>query len=55
MSVHYLEIVSNDAEGQVALYERVFGLSFGPPDPDLGEARVAPAGDGSLVRPPAAS
>ncbi len=25
------------------------GLSFGPPDPDLGEARVATLADGTLV------
>ena len=41
LAVHYLEIVSNDADALTGLYERMHGLSFGPPDPDLGQARVA--------------
>ena len=49
MAVHYLEIVSNDVDTLIGLYERIHGLSFGPPDPDLGQARVAPAADGTLV------
>lgn len=49
MAVHYLEIVSNDADGLTALYQRVHGLSFGAPDPDLGQARVATGADGTLV------
>ena len=49
MAVHYLEIVSNDVDTLTALYERMHGLSFGPPDPDLGQARVATRADGTLV------
>ena len=49
MAVHYLEIVSNDVEALTVLYERMHGLSFGPPDPDLGQARVATRADGTLV------
>jgi predicted enzyme related to lactoylglutathione lyase len=49
MAVHYLEIVSNDVDTLAGLYERVHGLSFGPPDPDLGQARVATRADGTLV------
>ncbi len=49
MGVHYLEIVSNDVDSLTRLYERVHGLSFGPPDADLGQARVATRPDGSLV------
>ena len=49
MTVHYLEIVSDDVELLVDLYQRVHGLSFGPPDPDLGEARTATDSDGVLV------
>ena len=49
MVVHYLEIVSNDADTLTALYQRMHGLSFGPPDPDLGQARVAAGADGTLV------
>ena len=33
MAVHYLEIVSSDAEALTELYQRMHGLSFGPPDP----------------------
>ena len=49
MTVHYLEIVSNDVDALIGLYERMHGLSFGPPDPDLGQARVATRADGTLV------
>ncbi|MBV9544646.1 MAG: hypothetical protein JOY61_09730 [Chloroflexi bacterium] len=49
MAVDYLEIVSNDVDTLTRLYERMHGLSFGPPDADLGQARVATRADGSLV------
>jgi predicted enzyme related to lactoylglutathione lyase len=49
MPVQYLEIVSNDVDTLTALYERMFDLSFGPPDSDLGEAHVAARSDGTLV------
>jgi predicted enzyme related to lactoylglutathione lyase len=49
MAVHYLEIVSNDVDALTVLYERMHGLSFGAPDPDLGQARVATRADGTLV------
>jgi predicted enzyme related to lactoylglutathione lyase len=49
MAGHYLEIVSNDLDTLTVLYERMHGLSFGPPDPDLGQARVAARPDGTLV------
>ncbi len=49
MTIRYLEIVSSDVEALTGLYERAHGLSFGPPDPDLGQARVAAQGDGALV------
>ena len=49
MTVHYLEIVSPDADALVGLYQRAYGLAFGPPDPDLGQARVATHADGALV------
>ena len=49
MAVHYLEIVSNDVDTLIGLYEHMHGLSFGPPDPDLGQARVAARADGTLV------
>ena len=49
MAVHYLEIVSTDVDTLTGLYQRMHGLSFGPPDPDLGQARVATRADGTLV------
>lgn len=57
MPADYVEIVTSDVDALIALYERMHGLSFGPPDPDLGQARVASRADGSLVgiRTPLAS
>lgn len=49
MVVYYLEIVSPAADTLTALYQRLHDLSFGPPDPDLGQARVATRTDGTLV------
>lgn len=49
MAAYYLEIVNNDVDGLVRLYEQMHGLSFGAPDPDLGQARVATRADGGLV------
>lgn len=49
MTAHYLEIVSNDVDTLTGLYQRLHGLAFGPPDPDLGQARVATRADGTLV------
>lgn len=49
MAVHYLEIVTSDVDAVVALYERMHGLSFGAPDADLGQARVATRADGTLI------
>ena len=49
MAVHYLEIVSDDVDTLIVLYQRMHDLSFGPPDPDLGQARVATHADGTLV------
>ena len=49
VSIHYLEIVTNDVDALCAAYERVHGLEFGSEDPDLGQARVAVQSDGSLL------
>jgi predicted enzyme related to lactoylglutathione lyase len=49
MAIHYLEIVSNEADTLTTLYQRMHGVSFAPPDPDLGQARVATQADGTLV------
>ncbi len=47
--MQYLEIVAMDVEAVVALHERLFGLAFGTPEADLGQARVARQPDGSLI------
>lgn len=47
--IHYIEIVCPDVDAKCAALARVHGFSFGPPVADLGQARVAEAGDGSLV------
>lgn len=46
---HYTEIVTPDAAALVTLEQRMYGLSFGEPDPELGGARVATQRDGTLV------
>jgi predicted enzyme related to lactoylglutathione lyase len=49
MSIQLLEIVTNDVDAVIEFYERLHGLTFGPPDPDLGQARVATRADGTLM------
>jgi predicted enzyme related to lactoylglutathione lyase len=49
MAVQYLEIVSNDVDALAELYQRMHDLSFAPPEPDLGQARVATQADGTLI------
>ncbi len=49
MRMHYLEIVCRDVAAQCAALERAHGLSFGPEQADLGQARVARAPDGLLI------
>src|SRR4051812_3922524 len=57
MAGDYIEIVSDDADALARFYETTLGLSFGAPDADLGQARVATRADGALVgiRKPLAS
>ena len=49
MAVHYVEIVSNDADTLTGPYQRMHGLSFGPQDQDLEQDCVAARVDGTLV------
>ncbi len=49
MTVKYLEIVTNEVDVICGLYESVHGVSFGPPDASLGQARVARRSDGTLI------
>ena len=55
--VHYLEVVANDVDATVKLYETAHGVEFGPEVADLGNARVASQSNGTLVgvRKPMAS
>jgi uncharacterized protein len=49
MPVHYLEIVTPEVEAVCAQYSKVFGVTFGEPDPNLGGARTTKlAGGGTL-------
>jgi uncharacterized protein len=49
MQIHYLEIVTPEVEAVCAQYSRVFGVTFGEPDPNLGGARTTKlAGGGTL-------
>ena len=54
MQIRYLEIVTPDVDAMCAACERLHGVSFGDPDPALGNARTAAlAGGGTLgVRAP---
>lgn len=49
MTVGYLEIITPDVDSACALYEQLHGLSFGPKDESLGQARTAKKPDGSLI------
>lgn len=49
MRVHYVEIVSKAVDEQRKVLEQVHGLSFGPEDQDLGQAKVAKTADGTLI------
>ena len=49
MQVHYLEFVCDDVEAQCATLQASHGLSFGPPIPALGNARIAEGRDGTHV------
>lgn len=49
VSLHYLEIVTDDVDALCATYEKVHGLKFGSEDADLGQARVATQADGSRI------
>jgi predicted enzyme related to lactoylglutathione lyase len=49
LAVRYLEIVTDDVDTLVGLYERVHGVRFAAAEPDLGHARVARQQDGTLI------
>lgn len=49
MKIHYLEVVSTDAESVCKAYEAAHAVSFGDPDPMLGGARTCTLPDGSII------
>lgn len=49
MKIHYLEIVTPDVDAVCATYERLHGVSFGEPEPGLGNARTAALADGGKI------
>ncbi len=57
MKIHYLEIVTPEANAACKLYAQMYSVTFGEPDQHLGGARTAPlAGGGMLgVRAPLAA
>ena len=49
MQIHYLEIVTSQADSVCAAYAAAHGVQFGEPDAGLGNARTAPLPGGGLV------
>ena len=49
MNIHYLEIVTDDIETTCAVYKKIYGVSFGDPDPMLGNAYTAEMQNGGMV------
>ena len=49
MQIHYLEIVTREADAVCAAYAAVLGVQFGKPDSGLGNARTAALPGGGLV------
>ncbi|MEM1063011.1 MAG: hydroxylase, partial [Planctomycetota bacterium] len=49
MKVHYLEIVSTEVDAVCASYAAMLDVTFGGPDPVLGNARTAALSGGGLV------
>jgi predicted enzyme related to lactoylglutathione lyase len=54
MQIYYLENVTPEVDAVCATYEKVHGIAFGEPDPNLGGARTARLANGGMigVRPP---
>ena len=49
MTIQYLEIISPDADAICKTYEQLYGVKFGEPDANLGNARTAKLPNGGLV------
>ncbi len=49
MQIHYLEIVTSDADAVCATYARLYGVSFSEPEAALGNARTASLAEGGKI------
>lgn len=49
MKIQYLEIVTPDVDGTIAIFEQSNGVKFSDPVDDLGNARVANMPDGGRI------
>ena len=49
MKVHYLEIVTPDVEGMIAIYAASYGVSFSAPMAEFGHGCLADMPDGGYV------
>lgn len=49
MKVQYLEIVTPDVDATCAAYAELHGVTFGPPDAGLGNARTAALANGGKI------
>ena len=49
MQIHYLEIVTPEADAFVALYSKIHGVSFGASEESLGGARTAKLTNGGTL------
>ena len=49
LQVYYLEIVTPDVDATCASLEKVHGVTFGEPQPELGNALTAPLAGGGLL------
>ena len=49
MQIQYLEIVTPDVDATCATYEKLHGVSFSDPVPELGNARTTPLSGGGLL------
>ena len=49
MNIHYLEIITNDVDRDIKIFEITHGLRFGDPDAVLGGAQLAKTPDGGSI------
>ena len=49
MQLHYLEIVTPEVDATCASYAQLHGVTFGAPEPGLGNARTATLANGGMI------